>query len=112
MWQQGREEVLCERVHGDALPVDDLPQTAEGAGWSGRREGAGFSAVTTVSNPTSKVKHTEVTFPRRSRTFQQLNGLFPEGLDQKVVQLQFLEFGNYLLLIATHLQCIHTHTHT
>lgn len=56
---------------------------------------------------------------RQSRTFQQLNGLLPEGLDQEVVQLQFLEFGNDLLLIATHLQCIHnthrrrhTYTHT
>lgn len=27
--QQGREKVLGEGVHGDALPVDDLTKTAE-----------------------------------------------------------------------------------
>lgn len=37
MRQQGREEVLGEGVHGDTLPVDDLTQTAERTGWTGRK---------------------------------------------------------------------------
>lgn len=105
MRQESGEEVLGKGVHRDALPVDDLAQTAERTRCSGRRQGADLSAVTSVS-------HTHE-IHRQSRTFQQLNRLLTEGLDQEVVQLQFLEFGNDLLLIATHLQCIHnTHRHT
>lgn len=29
VWQQGREKVLGEGVHGNTLPVDDLTKTAE-----------------------------------------------------------------------------------
>lgn len=34
MWQQGREEVLGEGVHGNTLPVDDLTKTAERTSWT------------------------------------------------------------------------------
>ncbi len=37
MWQQGREEVLGEGVHGNALPVDDLTQAAERTSWTKRK---------------------------------------------------------------------------
>lgn len=34
MRQEGGEEILGERVHGNALSVDDLPQTTEGTTWT------------------------------------------------------------------------------
>ncbi len=32
--QEGSEEVLGKRVHGNTLSVDDLPQTTEGTTWT------------------------------------------------------------------------------
>lgn len=37
MWEEGREEVLGEGVHGNTLPVDDLAKTAERTGWTQKK---------------------------------------------------------------------------
>ncbi len=42
MWQQSREEVLGEGVHGNTLPVNDLTETAERTSWNERKAKQGY----------------------------------------------------------------------
>lgn len=104
MRQEGGEEVLGKCVHGDALSVDDLAQTAEGT----------CCSRTTNVTFLHHHKHFSPEQPEGLRacgTFQQLHRLFPQGLNQPAVQLQLLKFGDNVLLITTHLKHTHT-THT